>query len=204
MDRTVFMSEIPRYSSPIDHKASCETSTCSNEEFQLSTSSSMRLAAQGLTRTGQYDTDMRKFPLHIAAALTTLSTALYSSLLAAQPLDPQLACNTSAHMFITGLVNDDFIAPGPTHVEANSVNAFRPKQGSGLTAFGFPVHSVFGYDHNDALFIPGNGDALAGSIYGVVVAAPADQVEARVQESGSDAVVREVVPLVATAIFCKR
>jgi hypothetical protein len=147
---------------------------------------------------------MRKIPLYVSAALTALSMTLYSNLLYAQPLDPQLACDTNAHMFIAGLVNDDYIAPGPTHVEANSVNAFRPKQGSGLTAFGFPVHSVFGYEHNDALFIPGGGDALAGSIYGVVVAAPADQVEARVHESGSDAVVREVVPLVATAIFCKR
>jgi hypothetical protein len=35
-----------------------------------------------------------------------------------------------------------------------------------------------------------------------VVAGPADQVEARVRQAGSDAVVREVVPLVATAIVC--
>jgi hypothetical protein len=33
-------------------------------------------------------------------------------------------------------------------VEANSVNAFRPAHGSNLTAFGFRVYAVLGYEHD--------------------------------------------------------
>ncbi|MGF6904726.1 hypothetical protein [Paraburkholderia sp. GAS348] len=145
---------------------------------------------------------MKKRLLNTLATLYALSMALHSIQSYAQPLDPQFTCDSNAHTFITGLINDDDITPEPTHIEANSVNAFRPERGSDLTAFGFPVHAVVGYEHNDAMFRQGGGDTLAGSLYGVVVAGPTDQVEARVREAGSDAIVREVVPLVATAIVC--
>lgn len=94
---------------------------------------------------------------------------------------PVFACKSNAHTFIAGLINDDSIDRDPTHVEANSVNAFRPAQGSDLTAFGYPVHDVFGYEHNDAMFKRGGGEALAGSLYGAVVSAPTEEVEARAQ-----------------------
>ena len=38
------------------------------------------------------------------------------------------------------------------HVEANSVNAFRPTHGSDLTAFGFRVYAILGYERDDELF----------------------------------------------------
>lgn len=137
------------------------------------------------------------------ATLYGLSMALHPMPSYAHPLDPLFACNSNAHAFIAGLINDNDITPEPTHIAANSVNAFRPAQGSELTAFGFPVHAVVGYELNDAMFKQGIDDTQAGSLYGVVVAGPTDQVEARVREGGSNAVVREVVPLVATAIVCK-
>ncbi len=145
---------------------------------------------------------MNKRLFYTLATLYGLSMALLSVSSNAHQLDSQFTCDSNAHAFISGLINDDDIAAKPTHVAANSVNAFRPAQGSDLTAFGFPVHAVVGYEHNDATFRQGVSDAQAGSLYGVVVAGPADQVEARVRQAGSDAVVREVVPLVATAIVC--
>lgn len=175
------MCEVRRYSSAIDHNL---------------------ITIQVLAETGQRKNAMKKSLLNTLAALYALSMALHSPPSFARPLDPQFTCNSNAHTFITGLINDDDIAPEPTHVEANSVNAFRPEQGSALTAFGFPVHAVVGYEHNDAIFKQGVGDTLSGSLYGVVVAGPTDQIEARVREAGSDAIVREVVPLVATAIVC--
>lgn len=146
---------------------------------------------------------MSKHLLTTLGTLYGLGMALHSMPSYAHPLDQQFTCNSNAHAFITGLINDDDIAPQPMHIAANSVNAFRPAQGSELTAFGFPVHAVVGYERNDAMFKQGVGDTQAGSLYGVVVSGPPEQVEARVREAGSDAVVREVVPLVSTAIICK-
>jgi hypothetical protein len=145
---------------------------------------------------------MNKRLLNTLATLTALGMASYPVLSYTRALDPQFACKSNAHTFIAGLINDDSINRDPAHVEANSVNAFRPAQGSDLTAFGYPVHDVFGYEHNDAMFKRGVGAALAGSLYGAVVSAPTEEVEARVRKAGSDAVVQEVVPLVLTAIVC--
>lgn len=145
---------------------------------------------------------MNKRHLNTLATLTALGIAFYPVLSYTHTLDPQFACKSNAHTFIAGLINDDSIDRDPTHVEANSVNAFRPAQGSDLTAFGYPVHDVFGYEHNDAMFKRGGGEALAGSLYGAVVSAPTEEVEARVRKAGSGAVVQEVVPLVLTAIVC--
>jgi hypothetical protein len=87
-------------------------------------------------------------------------------------------------------------------IEANSVNAFRPAHGSNLTAFGFHVYAVFGYEQDDPMFKQGSGQPTMTSAYGVVVTGPAESVEARAREAGSDAVIREVVPLLLTAVFC--
>jgi hypothetical protein len=88
-------------------------------------------------------------------------------------------------------------------VEANSVNAFRPTRGSQLTAFGFRVYAVLGYDQNDELFHKGSGQAMAGSLYGVVVFGSSESVKTHLQDAGSDAVVHEVMPLIMTAVLCK-
>jgi hypothetical protein len=117
-------------------------------------------------------------------------------------LDRPLDCKSSAHMFIAPLVSSQSIEATPMRVEANSVNAFRPTHGSDLTAFGYRVYAVLGYERGDAMFKQGSGQPLTDSAYGVVVQGPAETVEERVRAAGSSAVVHQVVPLVLTAVFC--
>lgn len=145
---------------------------------------------------------MKKHLLTALTVLTTLAASLHPVLTKAHTLDLQFACNSDAHTFIEGLIHDEYIEPNPTHVEANSVNAFRPKQGSDLTAFGFPVHAVFGYKRSDPLFKVGAGQSVPNPLYGAVVSGAADAVEARVHQAGSNAVVREVIPLTLSAVVC--
>jgi hypothetical protein len=135
--------------------------------------------------------------------LAALGAVLYAIPSAAYELDAQLDCSSNAHAFITSLQSDQFIEPEPMHVEANSVNAFRPTRGSQLTAFGFRVYAVLGYDQNDQLFHKGSGQAMAGSLYGVVVFGSSESVKTHLQDAGSEAMVREVMPLVMTAVLCK-
>jgi len=136
-------------------------------------------------------------------ALTAIGALLYSLPAVSHELDAQLDCTSNAHAFITSLQDDQFIEAQPMHVEANSVNAFRPTRGSQLTAFGFRVYAVLGYDQNDELFHKGSGQAMAGSLYGVVVFGSSESVKTHLQDAGSDAVVHEVMPLIMTAVLCK-
>jgi hypothetical protein len=86
-----------------------------------------------------------------------------------------------AHTFIAGLQNDKYIDSKPMHVEGNSVNAFRPTYGSDLTAFGFRVYAILGYQRDDGMFKVGEGEALAGSLYGAVVIGPTESAGMGVQ-----------------------
>ena len=135
--------------------------------------------------------------------LAAVGAVLYAMPLAAHELDAQLDCSSDAHTFIASLQSDQFIEPEPMRVEANSVNAFRPTRGSELTAFGFRVYAVLGYDQNDQLFHKGSGQAMAGSLYGVVVFGASESVKTHLQDAGSEAVVHEVMPLIMTAVLCK-
>jgi hypothetical protein len=120
----------------------------------------------------------------------------------AYALDSQLDCKSNAHAFIAPLLKDRYIDPNPMRVEANSVNAFRPAQGSNLTAFGFRVSAILGYKQDDAPFKRGYGQPIADSAYGAVVIGATESVEAHARQYGSRAVIHEVVPLLLTAIFC--
>lgn len=135
--------------------------------------------------------------------LTAIGVACHVAPLAAHELDAQLDCTMNAHSFIASLQSDQYIDPVPMHVEANSVNAFRPTRGSELTAFGFRVYAVLGYEHDDEMFHKGSGEAMTGSLYGVVVFGPSDSVKAHLHDAGSDAAVHEVMPLIMTAVLCK-
>jgi hypothetical protein len=145
---------------------------------------------------------MTKVALNIVAQLVVTTIGCAPVLCWAHALDDQLACQLSAHTFIKPLLDSRDIDPMPMRVEANSVNAFRPTPDSHLTAFGFRVDAVLGYEEGDSMFKQGSGKSLAKSGYGVVVFGPSDTVRARVRAAGSDAVVREVVPLLLTVVFC--
>ncbi|HEY2024423.1 hypothetical protein [Paraburkholderia sp.] len=118
-------------------------------------------------------------------------------------LDAPLVCNESGHRFIADLIAQQLIDPTPTHVERNSINAFSPTHDARLTAFGFRVFAVVGFQKDDPMFQVGDGEPLAQSAYGVVVFGAEDKVRAAVADAGSTAIVHHVAPLI-TAIFCKR
>ncbi|HEV3424026.1 MAG TPA: hypothetical protein VG105_09655 [Paraburkholderia sp.] len=146
---------------------------------------------------------MRKCFPNALTLLTAIGAVLYSVPSASHELDAQLDCTSNAHTFIAALESDQYIEPEPMHVEANSVNAFRPTRGSDLTAFGFRVYAVLGYTSNDEMFHKGSGDAMTGSLYGVVVFGTSDSVKTHLHDAGSDAAVHEVLPLIMTAVLCK-
>ncbi|MGF6773587.1 hypothetical protein P3T18_006101 [Paraburkholderia sp. GAS199] len=120
----------------------------------------------------------------------------------AGPLDTQLDCQSSPHDFISPLLDSQSIDAKPMRIEPDSVNAFRPTRGSNLTAFGFHVYAVFGYQQDDPMFKPGSGTPIKWTTYGVVVSGPSSTVETRVRQAGSAAGIRDVVPLILTAIYC--
>ena len=135
--------------------------------------------------------------------LSSLLLAWLPSLCTAAALDAPLACNVSAHRFIADLAQQHLIDPQPMRVESNSINAFRPARGASMSAFGFSVFAVVGFEQDDPLFRPGNGEPLAKSAYGAVVFGADDKVQAAVSAAGSSAIVHHVAPHI-TAIFCNR
>ncbi|MFM0738707.1 hypothetical protein PQQ51_15815 [Paraburkholderia xenovorans] len=145
---------------------------------------------------------MKQPVLNMLTVLASLGVGFVPASCHAGPLDPQLDCQSSPHDFIGPLLDNQSIDSKPMRIEANSVNAFRPTRGSNLTAFGFHVYAVFGYQQNDPMFKPGSGTPIKSATYGVVVSGPSSSVETRVRGAGSEAGVRDVVPLILTAIYC--
>jgi len=145
---------------------------------------------------------MTKPVLNALTLIIAIGAGFTPVLCRAYALDAQLDCKSNAHAFIAPLVTDRYIDPKPMRVEANSVNAFKPAHDGNLTAFGFRVYAVLGYEHGDTIFKQGSGQPITDSAYGAVVVGSTEDVEARVRKAGSDAVVRQVIPLVLTVIFC--
>ncbi|NML34629.1 hypothetical protein [Paraburkholderia antibiotica] len=138
----------------------------------------------------------------LASVLLLAAAALPLPSFAAE-LDAPLTCNESGHQFIADLLEQQLINPKPSHVERNSINAFSPTPNANLTAFGFRVFAVVGFEKDDPLFREGDGEPLAQSAYGAVVFGSEDKVKSALKEAGSTAIVHHVAPLI-TAIFCKR
>lgn len=134
----------------------------------------------------------------------------FALLLAALPvighaaaLEDSLTCKVSAHEFISGLIDEQLIEPKPMHVEDNSINAFWPTHGQHLSAYGFSVFAIVGFQQDDALFRTGSGRPIARSAYGAVVVGSQSKVEAAVRAAGSQAIIHHAGPML-TAIFCKQ
>jgi hypothetical protein len=139
----------------------------------------------------------------ISSVLLLLAVATLPHPSFAAVLDTALTCNESGHQFIAELAQQQMIDPKPMRVESNSINAFSPASGSELTAFGFRVFAVVGYEKDDPMFRVGDGEPVARSAYGVVVLGSETKVRNAIDGTGSTAIVHHVAPLV-TAIFCKR
>ncbi|HEX7931582.1 MAG TPA: hypothetical protein VF573_00615 [Paraburkholderia sp.] len=149
----------------------------------------------------------RFFP---STALRVFSAAAFALAAGALPLashaaalDAPLTCNESGHQFIADLAGQQLIDPKPTRVESNSINAFSPAQGADLSAYGFHVFAVVGYEKDDPMFRVGDGEPVARSAYGVVVFGSESKVRHAVTTGGGTAIVHRVAPFI-TAIFCKR
>ncbi|BAN22530.1 hypothetical protein [Caballeronia insecticola] len=121
----------------------------------------------------------------------------------ARALDSQLDCKSTPHDFIAPLQDSNLLEAKPMRIEANSINAFRPVKGAALTAYGFKVYALVAYQKDDPLFKPGKGEPISDAAYGAVVWGGDIEVEQKVREAGSDAVVHHVAPFI-TAIFCKQ
>jgi hypothetical protein len=130
------------------------------------------------------------------SALLALSAAALPLACDATALDAPLACNESGHQFIADLAQQQLIDPTP-------INAFRPAKGADLSAFGFHVFAVVGFEKDDPMFRTGDGEPLANSAYGAVVFGSDADVQDAVTQAGSTAIVHHVGPHI-TAIFCKR
>ena len=137
------------------------------------------------------------------AAFAAASFLMVSPSTFARDLNVDLNCRSTPHSFIASLENDRSIEPAPMRVESNSVNAFRPTHSGNLTAFGFKIYAVVGYEQGDTIFKKGSGQAIDGSMYGAVVSGSVETVEAQIRKDGSSAIAKQVVPLLLTAIVCK-
>lgn len=135
-------------------------------------------------------------PVAISVALSTTPASGYE-------LDRELSCRSDPHVFISQLMTDKAIDPQPMNVTASSVNAFRPAVGRKLTAFGFEVQAVIGFAPADSMFAKGTGKPVPAPVYGAVVKAPDEAVSRRLQEADSPAIVKEVLPLLMSAIICQ-
>lgn len=121
----------------------------------------------------------------------------------AAALDDSLTCQESAHDFISGLIDQKLIDAKPMKVESNSINAFWPAHGQHMTAYGFSVFAIVGFQKDDPLFQTGNGKPIARSAYGAVVVATQAKVQAALDAAGNTAIVHHAGPLL-TAIFCQQ
>lgn len=135
---------------------------------------------------------------------------LFALLLAALPpaaraatLDDSLTCKESAHTFISDLIDQKLIAPKASRVESNSINAFFPEHGQHMTAYGFSVFAVVGYQQDDPLFKTGDGKPIGRSAYGAVVFGSQEKVQNALDQAGNGAIVHHAGPML-TAIFCKQ
>ena len=146
---------------------------------------------------------MKRFiTIFAAAAVVAASPATASPVPPVTPLDQPLHCDRPAHDFIGALETKGLIDPHPSHVEPNSINAFDPTHNADLTAFGFHVFAIVGYQKDDPMFQKGDGKPLADSAYGAVVLGATDSVKTAVRAAGSSAIVHHVAPFI-TAIFCQ-
>ena len=139
-------------------------------------------------------------PRHVAFGAALVSNVIY-----AQEIGASLDCHLGPHTFIEQLVEQKQIDPIPMRVSADSVNAYRLRPDQNLTALGFRVRAVFGFSPNDDMFTQKISEGeTPHRVYGVVVMAAKEAVSERIRETGSPATVREVMPLLMTAVVCEK
>ncbi|WP_254906006.1 hypothetical protein [Paraburkholderia youngii] len=136
----------------------------------------------------------------VAVGSTFVSSGIH-----AHEIGASLGCDLEPHEFIEQLEEEKEIDPRPMKVSDNSVNAYRPRPNRNLTALRFKVRAVFGFSPNDGLFIQkSDGGETSQRVYGVVVMAGEEEVRERIRGLGSPATVKEIMPLVMSAVVCEK
>lgn len=134
-----------------------------------------------------------------------VGTTLVSNAIHAHEIGARLDCHFGPHEFIEQLVENKEIDPRPMKVSDNSVNVYRLRPNQNLTALGFKVRAVFGFSPNDDMFAQNSGGREAHhQVYGVVVAAGQEAVSERIRDIGSPVTVKEIMPLVMSAVVCEK
>jgi hypothetical protein len=139
----------------------------------------------------------------LSAVILALGVCALPFACRATALDAPLTCDETGHQFIADLAQRQLIDPTPMRVESNSINAFQPAKTARLTAYGFHVFAIVGFEKDDPMFRTGDGEPVANSAYGAVVFGGDSSVQEAVTRAGSSAIVHHVAPHI-TAIFCKR
>lgn len=132
----------------------------------------------------------------------TVCTIFFTQEISAHEIGPSLDCRSSPGEFIAQLSDENDIGRKPIHVSDDSVSAYRPRPQSKLTALGFKVQAVFASSVGNKLSIQTAARGTAQPVYGAVVLADADTISKRIRDIGSPAKVKEVVPLIMTAVVC--
>ncbi len=141
---------------------------------------------------------MRSVLVSVTVALTLARPAIVQAL----SLDDALACGDHAHSYISSLQTRQLIADHPLHVEDNAINVFWPARHSDLTAFGFSVYVVIGYQQDDPMFKLGGGEPMKGELYGVVVSGSTAEIAKALADANSPAESKHAGPFL-TAIYCR-
>jgi hypothetical protein len=128
-----------------------------------------------------------------------LALGLPACAFAVEPL--QMTCDSSVKAFFAPLVQHNLISTKPFLVDAHSVNHFRPKLLSHVTAYGMPVSEVFGYGDDPLLFIKKSDQP--DDVYGVIVKETIANVQAQLVSVGATKAQTYRADSRSTVIFCK-
>ena len=134
---------------------------------------------------------MTKTALALACAMPLIACAS----------DLPMSCDMSVKSFFAPLVQGNLIATKPISVSENSLNEFRPKLLSHLTAYGMQVTSILGYADDPLLFVRKGDHPSYG--YGVAVRESIANVQAQLSSMGATQAKTARVSTGITLIFCK-
>ncbi len=131
-------------------------------------------------------------------------------------VDKGLMCNQSTNDFFAPLIQNDSIELKPYKIDDKFISYFNIKNNksrskksfykkgfeNGITAFGMPVISVFGYADGQILF-PQNPLGKTPDVYGVAVEEGIANVQAQLRSVGSTKATTYRIDASKTFIICK-
>ena len=148
------------------------------------------------------------------------SMLLVATSAVAQDLTASLDCHADPQRFIEQLIQNEDIKPDPMKTSDHSVNTYALHDNHYVTALGFPVKAVFATQSKGTSVtqhaevrnsnnlqsdeVPPSDAQVQGLKYGIVVMAGQHEVIERLRQMSSPAGVKEVLPLIMTAVICQK